>query len=123
MTSLKVAQATASARSMRWHQSSPAMIMVLVMCCSLSQTTAASQFRRPAANQRQNTHWCQEALRNETGSGVQEELHLRDLLVHILHELDNEVHQLVLQHLLGVEVGDEEGDIIALANNQQRAFL
>ena len=43
------------------------------------------------------------------------ELHLRDLLVHFLHKLDDEIHQLVFQHLLGVEVGDEEGDIITLS--------
>jgi hypothetical protein len=33
--------------------------------------------------------------------------------------LDDEVHQLVLQHLLGVEVGDEERNVIALPNDQQ----
>ena len=43
-----------------------------------------------------------------------EKLHLRDLLVDLLHELDYEVDQLVLEHLLGVEVGDEERDIVAL---------
>jgi hypothetical protein len=64
------------------------------------------------------TYRCQEALGDETCSGVQEKLHFRDLLVHVLHELDNEVHQLVLQHLLGVEVGDEERNVIALRNNQ-----
>lgn len=35
-----------------------------------------------------------------------EELHLRDLLVYLFHELNDEIHQLVLQHLLGVEVRD-----------------
>lgn len=71
------------------------------------------------ARQEQCTYRRQEALGYETSSCVQEELHLRDLLVHILHELDDEVHQLVLQHLLGVEVGDEEGNVIALSNDQQ----
>jgi hypothetical protein len=37
-----------------------------------------------------------------------EKLHLRDLLVHLLHELDDKVHQLVLQHLFGVKVRDQE---------------
>jgi hypothetical protein len=37
-----------------------------------------------------------------------EELHLRDLLVDLFHELDNKVDQLMLQHLLGVEIGDQE---------------
>ena len=43
-----------------------------------------------------------------------EELHLRNLLVNLLHELDNEVDQLVLQHLLGVEVCNQERDVVAL---------
>lgn len=42
------------------------------------------------------------------------ELHFRDLLVDLFHELNDEVDQLVLQHLLGVEVGDEERDVVAL---------
>ena len=43
-----------------------------------------------------------------------EKLHLGDFLVHLLHELDDEINQLVLQHLFGVRVGDQERDIIAL---------
>lgn len=35
-------------------------------------------------------------------------LHFRDLLVYLLHKLDDEVHQLVLQHLLSMEVRDQE---------------
>lgn len=34
-----------------------------------------------------------------------EELHFGDFLVYILHKLYNKVDQLVLQHLIGVEVG------------------
>jgi hypothetical protein len=83
------------------------MVMILITQCSLSQTTT-SQCHRPTAVQTRCTYRCQEALGDETCSGVQEKLHFRDLLVHVLHELDDKVHQLVLQHLLGVEVGDEE---------------
>ncbi len=43
-----------------------------------------------------------------------EELHLGDFLVHLLHKLDDEVHELVLEHLLGVEISDQERDVIAL---------
>lgn len=43
-----------------------------------------------------------------------EELHLRDLLVDLLHEFDHEIDKLVGQHLFGVEVRNEEGDIEAL---------
>lgn len=49
-----------------------------------------------------------------------EELHLRNLLVYLLHELDYEVDQLVLQHLLSVEVGDQERDIISLPTISRR---
>jgi hypothetical protein len=74
---------------------------------------------RPRSIRGQYTYWRQEALSHESCSGIQEKLHLRDLLVHILHELDDEVHQLVLQHLLSVEVGNKERDVIALAGDQQ----
>ena len=43
-----------------------------------------------------------------------EELHLGNLLVNLFHELDNEVDKLVLEHLLGVEVCNEERDVISL---------
>lgn len=43
-----------------------------------------------------------------------EKLHFRYFLVDLLHELDDKVHQLMLQHLLRVEIGDQEGNIIAL---------
>jgi hypothetical protein len=46
--------------------------------------------------------------------GTYEKLHLRDLLVDLLHELNNEVNQLVFQHLRRVEVSDQEWNIIAL---------
>ena len=42
------------------------------------------------------------------------ELHLGDLLVNLLHKLNDEVDQLVLQHLLCMEVGDQEGDVVSL---------
>lgn len=43
-----------------------------------------------------------------------EELHLGNLLVDLLHELDDEVDELVLQQLLGVEVSNQEGNVVAL---------
>mmetsp|Transcript_18745 Transcript_18745/g.47431 ORF Transcript_18745/g.47431 Transcript_18745/m.47431 type:complete len:253 (-) Transcript_18745:48-806(-) len=51
---------------------------------------------------------------NDTSTRIDRELELVDLLVDLLHELDDEVHQLVLEHDLGVVVGDEEGDVISL---------
>jgi hypothetical protein len=43
-----------------------------------------------------------------------EELHFGYFLVDFLHELNDEVDQLVLQHFLGVEIGDQKGDVISL---------
>lgn len=72
------------------------------------------------------TYGSQERFGDESGSRIQlyavrnchsrriksgetyEELHFRDLLINLLHELDNKVDQLVLQHLLGVEVRNQE---------------
>ena len=62
----------------------------------------------------------EELLRYDTGTGIDRQLHLADLLVDLLHEGDDEVHQLVLVHLLRVEVGDEETDVIALHDRMER---
>lgn len=47
-----------------------------------------------------------------------EELHLGNLLVDLLHELNDKVYQLVLQHLRRVSVGDQERDVITLQTQQ-----
>ena len=83
---------------------------------SLSQTAARQHL--PKTGRQECTYRSQEALSHETGSCVQEELHLRDFLVDVLHELDDKVDQLVLQHLFGVEVCDQERNIIALPTGQ-----
>jgi hypothetical protein len=43
-----------------------------------------------------------------------EQLHLGDLLVNLFHELNYEVDKFVLEHLLGMKVGDKKGDVVAL---------
>ena len=43
-----------------------------------------------------------------------EKLHLGYFLVNLFHELYDEIHEFMLQHLFGVEVGDQERYIIAL---------
>jgi len=45
---------------------------------------------------------------------VEGELHLADLFVYVLHEVYHEVHEFVFVHLLGVKIGDEERDLVAL---------
>lgn len=47
-------------------------------------------------------------------SDTYKQLHFRNLLVNFLHELNDKIDQFVLQHLFGVVIRDEEGDIIAL---------
>lgn len=56
----------------------------------------------------------EELLRADPGPGVDRQLHLRDLLVNLLHEVNDEVHEFVAQHDLRVEVCDQEAYIVAL---------
>jgi len=56
----------------------------------------------------------QVGLGHNTRTSVNGQLHVADLLVDICHELNDEVHKLVLEHALGVEVGDQETDVITL---------
>lgn len=48
----------------------------------------------------------EEFLCHDAGPGIDRELHLTDLLVDLFHEMDHEIHKLVLVHLLRVEVSD-----------------
>ena len=61
----------------------------------------------------QNSEFLQEFLCTDPSPSVDSQLHFADLLVYFLHELDNEINQLVLVHLLGMEVGDQEADVVA----------
>lgn len=56
----------------------------------------------------------EEFLSDNTGPGINRQFHLADLLVDLLHEVDDKVHQLVFVHLLRVEVGNQEANIISL---------
>lgn len=56
----------------------------------------------------------EEFLSDDTGPGIDGQFHLADLLVDLLHEVDDKVHQLVFVHLLRVEVGDQEANIVSL---------
>lgn len=60
------------------------------------------------------TYVLEEFLCDNSGPSVDRQLHLADLFVDLLHEMDDKVHQLVFIHLFCVEVGDEEADVIAL---------
>lgn len=64
---------------------------------------------------------CQQALETAFQS-TYEEFHLRNLLVNLLHELYNEIHQLVLQHLLCMEIRNQERNIISLQRTESAPF-
>mgnify|MGYP006876346441 CR=1 FL=1 len=53
--------------------------------------------------------------RNDTCTSVDGNFHSVDLLVNVLHELDDEIHQLVLPHLLQVGVGNQERNVEVLS--------
>ena len=78
---------------------------------ALIKTETQVRIERVDAN---NVYLLQELLGTNSGPGVHRELHLRNFLIDFLHKVDNKVHQLVSQHLLGVEVGDEEADVVSL---------
>lgn len=46
--------------------------------------------------------------------GIDQQLHLTDLLVNFFHEGDHKVHKLVFIRLLCVEVGEQKADVIPL---------
>ena len=48
------------------------------------------------------------------GLGVYKELHFRNLLIDLLHKVYDEVDQFVLEHLLGVEIRNQERNVIPL---------
>ena len=52
-----------------------------------------------------------------------EKFHLRDLLIHFLHEFNYKVNKLVLQHLLRMIICDQEGYVISLKNTISAALL
>lgn len=64
------------------------------------------------------SHILKELLCHDAGPGIDREFHLTDFLVNLLHEMDDKVHQLVLVHLLRVEVCDQEADVIALPKRE-----
>jgi len=53
-----------------------------------------------------------ESLGSATSTSVDGKLHIGDLLVDILHELNDEIDELALVKGLSVDVGDEEADIV-----------
>lgn len=56
--------------------------------------------------QRGRTYRSQEGLSDEAGSGIEEKLHLGDLLIDFFHKVNDEVDKFVFQHGFRVEVCD-----------------
>ena len=57
-----------------------------------------------------------EFFSRDASSWIDSQLHFTDLLVDLLHEVYNEVNQLVLVHLLRVEVCYQETYVVTLSN-------
>ena len=51
---------------------------------------------------------------NDQRVDTYKKLHLGNLFVHLLHELYDEIHQFMLQHLLGMEIRNQKRNIVAL---------
>jgi hypothetical protein len=60
------------------------------------------------------TYSRQVALCDYSRPCIQAQLHFRNLLIYILHELNDEIDEFVLQHGFTMEVGDQERDIVSL---------
>lgn len=75
-------------------------------------------YRPPTSDGRTNTATglkpLQEFLGANASPRIHSQLHFANLLVDLLHEVDHEIDQLVFVHLLRVEVGDQEADVVAL---------
>jgi hypothetical protein len=56
----------------------------------------------------------EEGLCDNTSTSIDGKLELADLLVDILHELDQKVDEFVLEECLSVSVGDQEAYIVVL---------
>lgn len=46
------------------------------------------------------------------------EFHLRYLLIDFLHELDDKIDKLMLQHLFSMKIGDQERNVKALTTSE-----
>lgn len=90
-------------------------------CCYLvfrQKRHALTGVRNDSATNRARALSCKDmSVQTENrrgGACTYEELHLGNLLVNLLLELDDKVDELVLEHFLGVEVCYQEGDVVAL---------
>ena len=61
-----------------------------------------------------NSYPFEELLRANTSPGVNAQFHFGNLLVNLLHEMNDKVDEFVSQHLLRVEIGDQKANVVAL---------
>lgn len=73
---------------------------------------------RTKTRQERAAYVFQELLGDDAGPGVNRQFHFTDFLVDLLHEMDDKVHQFVFVHLLCVEVGNQEANIVSLQQKQ-----
>ena len=59
-----------------------------------------------------NPYPFEELLSTNTSPGVDAQFHLGNLLVNLLHEMNDKVDEFVSQHLFSVKIGDQKANII-----------
>ena len=59
-----------------------------------------------------NPYPFEELLSTNTSPGVDAQFHLGNLLVNLLHKMNDKVDEFVSQHLFSVKIGDQKANII-----------
>lgn len=70
---------------------------------------------------KKETHSFEKLFAAYACSCIHSQLHLADFLVDLLHEVNDEVDQFVLVHLLCVEVRDQETNVVTLKEENNYA--
>ena len=60
------------------------------------------------------TYPFQELLGTNSSPRIDTQLHFGDLLVNVFHEMNDKVNKFMPEHFFGMEISDEETDIITL---------
>jgi hypothetical protein len=81
------------------------LIVILSYTCIIT-TNQANCYQHMSHTNMITTHSRQVALCDYPRPSIQAQLHLRNLLVYILHELNDEIDEFMFKHRFSVEVGD-----------------
>lgn len=72
------------------------------------------ELQKVAVTSRSRSESLEELLGTDAGPRIDRQFELADFLVDFFHEMNHKVDQFVLVHGLGVEVCDQEADVVAL---------